>query len=94
MVERLNTYFTLDNCLFWAVKFTWNADSDKYWYSDYGVGFDARLQFSLSDCSWKKLSLFMELITVLLFMLIIKKKDILVHGEGSTQELDDTTIKV
>ena len=36
----------------------------------------------------------MELITVLLFMLIIKKKDILVHGEGSTQELDDTTIKV
>ena len=40
-----------------------------------------------------KLSLFLELITVLLFMLIIKKKDILVHGEGPTQELDDTTIK-
>ena len=40
-----------------------------------------------------KLSLFLELITVLLCMLIIKKKDILVHGEGPTQELDDTTIK-
>ena len=29
-MERFNTYFTLDNCLFRAVKLTRNADSDKY----------------------------------------------------------------
>ena len=38
-----------------------------------------------------KVLLFLELIIVLLCMLIIKK-DILVHGQGPTQGLDDTTI--
>ena len=43
--------FTLGNSLFWAVKVTKNADFDKYKYSGYGIGFDARGSFSLSDGS-------------------------------------------
>ena len=42
----LNTVFTLHNCLFGAAKLTTNADPGKYGYSGYGVGFDARSQFS------------------------------------------------
>ena len=42
----LNTVLTLDNCLFGSVKLTTNAVPDKYGYSGYGVGFDARSQFS------------------------------------------------
>ena len=32
---------TLDDCLFGAVKLTKNSDTDKYWYSCYGIGFDS-----------------------------------------------------
>ena len=45
----LNMDLTLSNCLFAAVKLTKNADSDKYGYSGYGIGFDASSQFSLSN---------------------------------------------
>ena len=42
----LNMEFTLGDCLFGAVKVTGNADSDKYEYSAYGIGFDACSKFS------------------------------------------------
>ena len=29
----------LGNCLYGVVKWTKNADSDKYGYNDYGIGF-------------------------------------------------------
>ena len=35
-----NADFTLENCLFGAVKLTKNADIDKYKYFGYGIGFD------------------------------------------------------
>ena len=38
--------------------------------------------------------LFLEVIIILPGMLIIRKKDILVLGEGPTDESDDTTITV
>ena len=44
----LNTRLTLDDCLFGAVKLAKNVDSDKYKYSGYGIGFDARSQFLLN----------------------------------------------
>ena len=50
----LNTDFILGNCLFGAVKLAKNADTDKYKYSGYGIGFDSRSQFSWSDGSWNK----------------------------------------
>ena len=45
----LNTDFFLKDCLFGAVKLTKNADPDKYKYSGYGVKFDSRSEFLLSD---------------------------------------------
>ena len=41
--------FALENSLFGAVKLTKNAGFDKYKYSGYGAGFDARGSFSLSN---------------------------------------------
>ena len=38
----LNTDFTLGNCLFGAVKLSQNSDPNKYAYSDFGIGFNAR----------------------------------------------------
>ena len=40
--------FTLENCLFRADKFNTNADSDKYKFSGYGIGFDESGIFLLS----------------------------------------------
>ena len=37
---------TLENCLFGAVTLTKNADTDKYGYSGYGIGFDRKGSFS------------------------------------------------
>ena len=45
----LNTDFRLGNSVFGAVKLTKNADLDKYGYSGYSIGFDARSQFPLSN---------------------------------------------
>ena len=36
---------TLKHCLFGAVTLTKNADTDKYRYSGYGIGFDRRRSF-------------------------------------------------
>ena len=36
----INTYPTLENCLFGAVSLTKNADIDQYKYSGYGIRFD------------------------------------------------------
>ena len=58
----INTYFTLEDCLFGAFKITKNADLDKYVYTSYGIGFDSRSEFSLPNGRWVKFSLFLELI--------------------------------
>ena len=44
--------FTLGNSLFGAVKMTKNTAIDKYSYSGYGIGFDARGSFLLLNGSW------------------------------------------
>ena len=44
-----DNYPTLQNALFWAVILTKNADTDKYKYSGYGIGFDRRPGFSFLD---------------------------------------------
>ena len=50
--KNLNVDFTLQDCLFGAVKLTTNADADKYFYSGYGVGFDSCLLFLLINFDW------------------------------------------
>ena len=71
----LNTDFTLGDYLYGAVNLTKNADPDKYRYSSYGIGFGARLQFSLSNGDlFFLIFFFFELIIVLLCMTIIEKR--------------------
>ena len=48
---KQNHDFMLGNSLFGAVKLTKNPDFDKYRYFGYGIGFDARRSFSLSDAT-------------------------------------------
>ena len=43
--------FTLENSLFSAAELTKDIDFDKYFYSEYGIGIDARESFSLSNGS-------------------------------------------
>ena len=74
MVKKLNTGFTLDNCLFGSAKLTKNADPDKYKYSSYGVGFDLHSEFYYLMEASEEMSLFLELIWAQLCMLMIKTK--------------------
>ena len=89
----LKTGFTLGNCLLGVVKFSKNNNLDKNRYGDYVIGFDSGLQFFYCQTvAWVKMLLVLVLIWGHLCMLITKKKDILVLGEGLTQGLDNTTI--
>ena len=45
--QDLSTKCTLKDCLFGAVKLTKNADTNKYCYSGYGIGFDSCSLFSI-----------------------------------------------
>ena len=77
----------LKNCLFGAGTLTTNADSDKYGYSGYGIGFDRKITFSFPGGGFGQ--------NVLIFGVdmsssahIDKKKNILVLGKGPTQGLE------
>ena len=48
-LRKLNTDFTLGNCIFGSVKLTY-----KYKYTDYGKGFDSRSELSLPDGTMRK----------------------------------------
>ena len=41
----INSYPTLENCLFGAVKLTKHPDIDKYKYAGYGIEFDRKRKF-------------------------------------------------
>ena len=90
----LNTDFLLGNCLLGAVKLSRNVDPDKYRYSGYGIGFDARSDVDWSDgCKGKNIIIFgadMSSST----HIDDKNKYIIVLGEYPTQGLDNTTITV
>ena len=62
MVKNIKHRFYISNCLFESVKLTKNADSDKYKYRGYGIGFDSRSEFLFKDGSMEKMPLFSELI--------------------------------
>ena len=54
--RNLNTVFTLNNCLFGSINLIKNADSDKYKYSGYDIGFNSRSELSFRDGSMGKMS--------------------------------------
>ena len=83
--RALNTDFTLGDCLFGTAKLTKNPDPNKYGYSGYGTGFDARSEFSLPDGNWGKNVIIFGVDNSSSVHDDHKKKDILVLGEGPTQ---------
>ena len=68
---------TLENSLFGAFKLVKNTDIDKYKYSGYGIGFDMKRTFSFPTGGFGK--------NVFLYMLITRKKYILILDKGPTQ---------
>ena len=77
--------------MFDAIKLAINADSDKYSYAGYGIGFDSRSLFSLQNFDWGKNVIF-GVDNSSSVHIHNKKKDILVLREGPTQGLDNTII--
>ena len=73
-LRNLNADFTLNNYLFGSVQLTKNADSDKYVYSGYGIGFDSRSEFSLTDGSVGKDFIIFGADMRSLWILIIREK--------------------
>ena len=61
-LKKLNTDFTLGNCLFGSVRLTKNADPDKNKYSGYGIGFDSPSEFLFTNGNYGKNLSFLELI--------------------------------
>ena len=92
MVTRFNSDFTLKDCLFGSVKLPKNADRDKEVYSDYGIRFDLRSEFSLTDGSVGKNVIIFGVDMSSSVHIDNKKKDILIPGLDPTQGLDDLTL--
>ena len=84
----LNADFTLGTCLFGSLELTKDTDPDKYKYSGYGIGFDSRSEFSLTDGSLGKSDIIFEVDMSISVHIDSKNKD-----EGPTKGLDDTTLR-
>ena len=69
-------------CLFGGVKLTKNADSDKYSYSGYGIGFDTQIECSLSDDSVGKNTIILGDDMSSSVHIYNKEKGILILGKG------------
>ena len=88
----LNTYFTLNHCLFGSTKLTKDADPDKCKYGSYGIGFDSCSEFSFTDGSLGR--------NVIIFGADMtsslhddnKNKNPLIIVDGTTKALDDTAL--
>ena len=79
--------------MLWAVKLTKNADFDKYKYSGYGTGFDARGNFSSSCGSGFDKNVIIFGPDISSFVHVDSRRSyISILGKGPTQGLDDTTL--
>ena len=81
-------YPTLENCLFGSVKWTKNANIDKYGYSGYGIWFDRNISFSVGNEIGKNVKIF-EVDMSSSTKIDNSKKDILILGIGPTQGLEN-----
>ena len=77
--------------MFGAVKITKNVDPDKYSYSGYGIWFDSRSLFLISNFDCGKNATIFWVDVSLSVHTDNKTKDILLLGKGLTQELDNIT---
>ena len=81
---------SLEGCLFEEVKLAKNADPDKYSYSGFGVGLDARGQYYLPNGSVGKNVIIFEVDMSSSVHIDIKGKDTLIIGKGPTEGLNYT----
>ena len=84
----INNYPTLTNALFGAVKLTKNGDIDEYKYSGYGIGFDGKGFYSISNEIGRNVIIF-EVNMDSSTNVDNKGKDILILGKGPTQGLGE-----
>ena len=91
---KYNPDFTLENCLFGAVKITKNADVDKYKYSGYGIGFDGRGVFTHPKGSFGNNAIIFGVDMSSSVHIDNKGKDILILGKGPMQGLGILVILV
>ena len=84
---NIRSYPTLEDCLFGEVTLTKNVDIDEYKYSGYGIEFDRKGEFSFDDGFGGIVIIFGVDMSSSVYI-DNKKKDILILGEGPTQELD------
>ena len=89
---NLSTYITLCNCLLGSAKLTKNADLDKCKYTGYSIKFDSRSEFPFADGTKGKNVIIFGADMSSLVHFDNKYKHILIHGEGPTQGLGDTTL--
>ena len=75
--------------MFGAVKSTKNADVDKYWYTDYGIGFDRKGSFSFPGGGFGQNVIAFGVDMSSSVHLDNKKKDILIIGKSPTQGLGE-----
>ena len=87
----ISSYPTLENCLFGAVSWTKNADTDKYKYSGYGIGFDRHGEFSFGNGLGKNCIIFRADLSSSSHV-NNKKNNILVLGKDFVQGINGTTI--
>ena len=52
---NINSYPTLENCLFGVVSLTKHVDIDQYKYSGYGIGFKRKGEFSFGSMDFEKM---------------------------------------
>ena len=74
--------------LFGALTLTKNADTDKYGYSGYGIGFDRRSSFSFLGGGFGQNVLIFGADMSSSAHIDNRKEDILVFGRGPTQGLE------
>ena len=88
----IDSYPTLTNALFGAVKLTKNADIDKYRYFGYGIGFDGRGFYSRpSGRTGRNVIIFGADVRSCVHV-DNKWKDILILGKGVTQGLREYSL--
>ena len=81
---------TIKKCLFDAVTLTKNADTDKYGYSGYRIGFDRKSRFSFPGGGFGQNVIIFGVDMSSSSHIDNKKKGILVLGKGPTQGLEHT----
>ena len=87
-----NPDFTLENCLFGAVKITKNTDVDIYKYSGYGIGFDGRGIFTHPTGSFANNAIILGVDMSSSVHIDNKGKDILILGSVPTQGLGEHSL--